>query len=512
MPAGVTLPGMAPGAASNRPLDAVVVGSGPNGLAAAITLARAGLAVEVYEGAQSAGGGCRTEDLTLPGFHHDVCAAVHPLAAASPFFARLDLRARGVEFRSSPVAFAHPLDGGRAAAVFSPVFSPETTERGAAAATRATAESLGRDAGAYRSLFGSLARDLGQVLPTLLAPLRTFPGHPLALARLALPGLLPASGLARCFRTEEARGLLAGAAAHSVLPLTSPLTGAFGLLFVALGHALGWPVAEGGSGRLAGALVEELRALGGEVRTRRTVGSLDELPRARAVLLDVSPHQLAAWAEGRASPAYTRALRRFGYGPGVCKVDWALAGPVPWEAGACREAATVHVGGTFEEVAASEAEVAAGRHPGRPFCLVAQPGVVDGSRAPAGHSTLWAYCHVPAGSTVDMADRIEAQVERFAPGFRDLVIGRAVRTAAALAAGNPNYVGGDISGGAATLRQMFLRPTARWSPYRTALPGVYLCSSSTPPGAGVHGMCGYWAARAALSDLGVEPPGSSRRP
>ncbi len=490
----------------------MVVGSGPNGLAAAITLARAGLVVEVYEGAESAGGGCRTEELTLAGFRHDVCAAVHPLAAASPFFARLGLNARGVEFRNSPVAFAHPLDGGRAAAVFSPVFSPETSQRGATAATRATADSLGRDAGPYRRLFGPVARDLGKVLPSLLAPFRTFPSHPLALARLALPGLLPVSGLAQYLRTEEARGLLAGAAAHSVLPLTSPLTGAFGLLFVALGHAVGWPVVEGGSGRLAGALLEELQELGGQVRTHRTVRSLDELPRARAVLLDISPHQLAAWAEGRASPAYTRALRRFRYGPGVCKVDWALTGPVPWEAQACREAATVHVGGTLEEVAASEAEVAAGRHVDRPFCLVAQPGVVDGSRAPAGHSTLWAYCHVPAGSTVDMADKVEAQIERFAPGFRDLVIGRAVRTAAALAAGNPNYVGGDISGGAPTLRQMFFRPTFGWSPYRTALPGVYLCSSSTPPGAGVHGMCGYWAAHAALSDLGVRPPGSSRQP
>ena len=505
----------------------MVVGSGPNGLAAAITLARAGLAVEVYEGAESAGGGCRTEELTLAGFRHDVCAAVHPLAAASPFFARLGLNARGVEFRSSPVAFAHPLDGGRAAAVFSPVlspvFSPETSQRGltpttraaaasrAAAATRATADSLGRDAGAYRRLFAPLARDLSKVLPSLLAPFRTFPNHPLALARLALPGLLPVNGLAQCLRTEEARGLLAGAAAHSVLPLTSPLTGAFGLLFVALGHAVGWPVVEGGSGRLAGALLEELQALGGQVLTHRTVRSLEELPRARAVLLDISPHQLAAWAEGRASPAYRRALRNFRYGPGVCKVDWALTGPVPWQAQACREAVTVHVGGTFEEVAASEAEVAAGRHPDRPFCLVAQPGVVDGSRAPAGHSTLWAYCHVPAGSTVDMADRVEAQIERFAPGFRDLVVGRAVRTAAALAAGNPNYVGGDISGGASTLRQMLFRPTVGWSPYRTALPGVYLCSSSTPPGAGVHGMCGYWAARAALCDLGVEPPGSSRQ-
>lgn len=490
--------------------EAVVVGSGPNGLAAAITLARAGLAVVVYEGAATPGGGCRTEELTLPGFHHDVCSAVHPLAAASPFFATADLTRRGVKFLSPEVAVAHPLEGGRAAVLFAP--EPAARESDAAEASAAavelTAASLGPDAGPYRRFFGPLVRDMGKVLPAVLGPLRAFPEHPMALARFGLPGLLPASWLAAHFRTEEARALVAGAAAHSVLPLSKPLTSAFGSLLLGLGHAVGWPVVEGGSDRLVEGLVAELRSAGGTVQTGRQVEGLEDLealPKAKAVLLDVSPHQLAGWASGRARRAEVEAWRRFRYGPGVCKVDWALAGPVPWETPACLRAVTLHVGGTFEEIAASEAEIAAGRHPERPFCLVAQPSVVDASRAPDGRHALWAYCHVPPGSTVDMADRIEAQIERFAPGFRGLVMGRAVRTAASLAKYNPNYVGGDITGGAETLRQFLFRPTPRWSPYKTPVPGVYLCSSSTPPGAGVHGMCGFWAARAALADLGLRP-------
>jgi phytoene dehydrogenase-like protein len=473
---------------ARSPADAVVVGSGPNGLAAAVTLARAGLSVHVIEGAATPGGGCRTAELTLPGFAHDVCSAVHPLAGASPFFARADLAAYGLKLLTPKVAFAQPLDGGRAAA--------------AQGSVEETAGQLGPDGRAYRQLLEPLVRDFPRTLPDILAPLgRRVPGHPLAMARFGVEGLLPASVLARRLRGEEARALLAGAAAHSMRPLTAPLTGAYGLLFLMIAHSCGWPLVEGGSARIIDALVAKLASLGGRVETGRWVTSLDSLPAARAVLLDLTPRQFLALAGDRLPPRERWALASYRYGPGVCKVDWALGGPVPWEAAACREAGTVHVGGTFAEVARGEADVAAGRHPGRPFCLVAQPGVVDPGRAPDGQQTLWGYCHVPPGSDVDMSGRIEAQIERFAPGFRDLILARSVRTAAQLEQYNPNYVGGDIGGGAETLRQTFFRPTPRWNPYRTALPGVYLCSSSTPPGGGVHGMCGDWAARTALADL-----------
>jgi phytoene dehydrogenase-like protein len=470
------------------PADAIVVGSGPNGLAAAVTLARAGLSVHVIEGAATPGGGCRTEQLTLPGFHHDVCSAVHPLAGASPFFTGTDLAARGVRLLTPKVAFAHPLDGGRAAAVVGSV--------------EETAAELGPDGHAYRRLLEPLVRDTPLILPTVLGPLRTVPGHPLAMARFGLEGLAPVSLMSRRLRGQEAKALLAGAAAHTFQPLTAPLTSAFGLLFLMIAHSVGWPLVEGGSARIIGALADELASLGGRVETGRWVQTLDDLPRARAVLLDVTPRQFLALAGGRLSARQRRAVERFRYGPGVCKVDWALSGPVPWQAPACEQAGTVHVCGTFAEVARSESDVAAGRHPERPFCLVAQPGVVDPGRAPDGKQTLWGYCHVPSGSTVDMTDRIEAQIERFAPGFRDLILARSVRTAAEMERHNPNYVGGDITGGAATLRQTIFRPTPRWNPYRTGLPGVYLCSASTPPGGGVHGMCGSWAARTALADLG----------
>jgi phytoene dehydrogenase-like protein len=472
-----------------RSADAIVVGSGPNGLAAALTLARAGLAVDVIEGAATAGGGCRTAELTLPGFQHDVCSAVHPLAAASPFFLRTDLAARGVRLRIPKVAFAHPLDGGRAAAV--------------AGSVDETAGGLGADGGAYRRLLAPLVREAALTLPDILAPLRSVPGHPLAMARFGAGGILPASLLARRFKTEEARALLAGVAAHSMLPLTAPLTSAFGLVLTMAAHSVGWPVIEGGSARLTDALADELRSLGGRVETGRWVRSLGSLPQARAVLLDVTPRQFVAIAGDRLPARYRQALQRFRYGPGVCKVDWALSGPVPWGGAGGPEAGPLHLGGTLAEVARSEADVNAGRLPERPYCIVTQPGVVDASRAPAGCHTLWAYCHVPSGSAVDASDRIEAQIERFAPGFRDLVLARAVRTAAEMEQHNPNYVGGDINSGAGTLRQAFLRPTSRWNPYRTALPGVYLCSASTPPGGGVHGMCGEGAARAVLADLGL---------
>jgi phytoene dehydrogenase-like protein len=466
---------------------AIVVGSGPNGLAAALTLARAGLAVQVLEGAETPGGGCRTEELTLPGFRHDVCSAVHPLAAASPFFTGTNLAAGGVKLLTPKVAFAHPLDGGRAGAV--------------AGSVAETASALGPDSGAYRGLMEPLVRDADRILPAFLGPLRSVPAHPLPVGRFGLEGLQPAARLVRRFSTDEARAIFAGASAHAFLPLDQPLTGAYGMMFALIGHSVGWPVVEGGSARLTDALVGELEALGGQVLTGRWVSRLTDLPPARVTMLDVTPRQLIRLAGERLPARYLRALGRFRYGPGICKVDWALDGPVPWAADAARQAGTLHLGGTFEEIARAEAEVAAGRHPERPFCLVAQPGVVDPSRAPQGKHTLWGYCHVPAGSTVDMTERIEAQIERFAPGFRDLVIARSTRTAAEVERHNPNHVGGDITGGAATLRQTLFRPVIRWNQYRTALPGVYLCSSSTPPGGGVHGMCGAWAARTALADL-----------
>ncbi len=469
--------------------DAVVVGSGPNGLAAAVMLARAGLRVEVYEGAETPGGGCRTEELTLPGFAHDVCSAVHPLVAASPFFRGVDLAARHVTLRTPRIGFAHPLDGARAGAVVASVDD--------------TAETLGDDARAYRRLFSPLVRDFEPIVRTTLAPIRSIPDHPLAMARFGLHGLLPARRLAARFSSDEARALLAGVAAHAMLPLTAPLSGAYAMLLTTMAHAVGWPVVEGGSGRIVDALVEELESLEGEVVTGRWIANLDEIPKAKSILFDLTPRQFVDIAGDRLSSRARRAYSRFEYGPGVCKVDWALSGSVPWTAEVCRATVTVHVGGTFEEVAASEATVAAGRHPERPYCIVAQPGVVDPTRSPEGQHTLWAYCHVPSGSTVDMTDRIEAQIERFAPGFGDLVLARRTTTAAEEERHNPNYIGGDINAGAGTLRQTMFRPTMRWNPYRTGLDGTYLCSSSTSPGGGVHGMCGMGAALTALADRGV---------
>ncbi len=470
--------------------DAVVVGAGPNGLVAALTLARSGLLVEVYEGSDTPGGGCRTAALTLPGFQHDVCSAVHPLLMASPAFSDMDLGRRGVRLLTPTVAFAHPLDGDRAVCVGSSV--------------EEVARSLKADHVTYTRLFAPLVRNLDDVLPAFLGSMRSVPAHPLAAAGFGLRGLSSAERLARHFHTEEGRALVAGTAAHSMLPLTAPLSGVFPRLFTALAHRYGWPVVEGGSGAIVRALVEELTSLGVRIETGTFVTSLHDLPRADAIVLDVTPRQLLEMAGDRLPARYARALSRYRYGPGVCKVDWALSGPVPWRADGCRHAVTVHVGGAFEEVARSESDANAGRHPDQPYCIVTQPCVVDPTRAPTGRHTLWGYCHVPNGSDVDMTDRMEAQIERFAPGFRDLVIGRSTNTAAATERHNPSYVGGDINAGAATLRQMVLRPTPRWNPYRTALKGVYLCSAATPPGGGVHGMCGIGAARAVLHDLGRE--------
>jgi phytoene dehydrogenase-like protein len=465
--------------------DAIVIGSGPNGLAAAITLARAGRSVVVYESHATLGGGMRSAELTLPGFVHDICSTVQGTSTASPFFRHLDLARHGVELVDPPAPIAHPLDGGRAAVL----------ER----SVDGTAAGLGADRAAYRRLMGPLVRDADKLMDLVLAPIFRIPRHPLAAARFGLPALRSAVGLARgSFRGDEARALLTGLSAHSMLRLDRPVTASFGLVLAITAHAYGWPVVRGGTQRLADALADELRSLGGVIVTGHPVTSLDELPAARAVIFDTSPRGLSAIAGDRLPADYRRRLDGFRYGPGIVKVDWALSAPIPWQAEGAARAGTVHVGGSMDEIRASEAEVSGGRHPERPFVLVVQGSRFDPTRAPEGQHTGWAYCHVPSGSTFDMTERIEAQVERFAPGFRDTILARSVRLPAEMEAYNPNYVGGDINGGIQDLRQMFTRPVARLDPYATPTRGIYICSSSTPPGGGVHGMCGVWAARSAL--------------
>ena len=466
--------------------DATVVGAGPNGLAAAVALARAGLHVRVVEAERAIGGGCRSAELTLPGFTHDVCSAIHPLALASPFLRGLPLQAHGLEWVHPPAELAHPFDDGTAALVVRSVAETATT--------------LGRDAGRYRDAMMPLVERHDAIVAAVLAPL-TAPQHPAALARLAVRSALPTTLGARVwFRDERARALLAGLAAHSALPLSRVPSAAFGWLLGLLAHGVGWPLARGGSQQIADALASYLRSLGGEVETGRRVGSLAELA-TEQVVLDVTPRQLLAIAGDRLPDGYRRKLARYRYGPGVFKVDWALDGPVPWRAAECAQAATVHVGGTIGEIADSEREAWRGRESERPFVLLAQPSLFDPTRAPEGRHTAWAYCHVPNGSTADMTERIEAQVERFAPGFRERILARSAMAPAAMEAHNANYVGGDINGGAPTLRQLLARPVASRSPYTTPLDGVFLCSSSTPPGGGVHGMCGYHAAQAALGHV-----------
>lgn len=464
--------------------DAVVVGSGPNGLAAAITLALAGRSVRVLEGAATIGGGTRTEELTLPGYLHDVCSGIHPLAVASPFLRSLPLAGHGLLLLHPELPLAHPLDGGRAVALHR---SLDLTSRG-----------LGADGAAYRRLMAPLVASWQPLLADVLGPPR-LPRHPLLTGRFALDAVRPVDRLARArFRGEAARALLAGCGAHSMLPLSAAGSSAFALGLGLLGHAAGWPVAAGGSRAITDAMASLLRSLGGEIETGRPVASLADAGPARAVLLDVGPGALAAIAGDRLPARYRRALARFRHGPGAFKIDYALSEPVPWAAEEARRAGTVHVGGTLSEIAAAEAEVAAGRHPDRPFVLVGQQSLADPGRAPAGRHTLWAYCHVPSGSDRDMTAAVEGQIERFAPGFRDVVLARRATGPAALEARNPNMVGGDINGGAADLVQMLARPMARRVPYATPDERLFLCSASTPPGGGVHGMCGWHAARAAL--------------
>ena len=468
--------------------DAVVVGSGPNGFAAAIELARAGASVRMLEARDEIGGGLRTAELTLPGFAHDVCSGCHPMAILSPWFRTLPLDRHGLSWVQPPASVAHPLDD-----------EPAVLLR---RSLQETADGLGVDARAYGKLLAPFLREPHGLLSDLLAPLR-IPKHPIRMARFGLLGLLPAAGLLRArFRGPRARAVLAGCAAHSILPLERPLTAAVAMIFALTAHVEDWPVAAGGSRAIGLALASYFRELGGRIETGRPVRSLADLPPSRLVLFDTSPAQLADIAGGVLPAGYVSRLRRYRYGPGVFKLDWALDGPIPWRDPRVLEASTVHLGGTLDEIAAGEAAVWRGEHPERPFVLLVQQSQFDPTRAPAGKHTGYAYCHVPAGSTVDRTDAVEGQIERFAPGFRDRVLARHVMRTADIQEENPNYVGGAITGGVADLMQFFARPVARLDPYTTPNPRVFLCSASTPPGGGVHGMCGYFAARSALRRLG----------
>ena len=468
--------------------DAVVVGSGPNGLAAGITLARAGLSVLVLEANPTIGGGARSAELTLPGFVHDVCSAVHPLAAGSPFFKTLPLERFGLIWIQPAIPLAHPLDDGSAACLHRDV--------------DLTAESLGKDARAYGRLMKPLTRDWEKLAAEFLQPMLHLPRHPFALARFGIPAICPATLLTKIlFKNESAPALFAGIAAHSFLPLESRASSAFALVLGTAGHAVGWPIPRGGSQSISHALANYFLELGGKIDTDRRIDKLDQLPKSRVTLFDTTVWQFARIAGERLPARYRQQLGNFRHAPGIFKIDYALSSPIPWKAEGCRRAGTIHLGGTLDQIASAERDVARGKVPERPFALVAQQSLFDETRAPSGKHTLWAYCHVPFDCKIDMSEQIESQIERFAPGFRNCVLARHKMSAAELAKSNPNLAGGDINGGAANFWQLIARPIFRPTPYRTQLPGVYLCSSSTPPGGGVHGMCGYHAARAALRDM-----------
>lgn len=465
---------------------ATVIGSGPNGLAAAIVLARAGLDVDVREAAAEFGGAARSAEITLPGFVHDLGSAVHPMALSSPFFSELSLQNHGLRWIWPPAAVAHPFDDGTAA----------TLER----SVTETAAQFGSDATAYRELFEPLVRDWAVMAPEVLRPVLQIPAHPLLLARFGIRAVQPATLLARSsFRKMRTRALFAGLAAHSVLKLESPLSSAFGFILGVTGHTVGWPIPEGGAQQISNALASVLRQYGGRITTGAMIRHLDDISRRDAILCDVTPRQFAAMAGNRLPKTFRRAMTRFYYGPGVFKIDWALREPIPWKAKECLRAATVHLGGSMEEIAASERAAWNGKPPDNPFVLLVQPSLFDRSRAPAGQHTAWAYCHVPNGWPGSALAHIEAQVERFAPGFQECILARRSWSPTEMQQWNPNLIGGDLNGGAPTVKQFVFRPT--WRNYATPLKGVYLCSSSTPPGGGVHGMCGYHAAEWALRSL-----------
>jgi phytoene dehydrogenase-like protein len=466
-------------------VDAVVVGAGPNGLAAALVLAGAGLGVHVFEAAPTIGGGARTQQLTLPGHHHDVCSAVHPMAMASPFFRAFDLERHGVRLLQPEVAYAHPLDGGRAGLAWRDM--------------NRTAEGFGMDGPAWKALLQPLVNRWENLVTTVMSDMRTLPPHPVTAARLAMRMAEQASPLrALRWRGDLAPALLAGVNAHAIAPPHGLAPAGVGLVLAALAHSVGWPIPEGGSQSIVDAMAAELRRRGGVITTGRPIESLDDLPPSRAVLLDVAPAGLIRIAGDRLPASYRRALSRYRHGSAACKVDFALSGPVPWAAEGCDRAGTLHLVGSLPETVAAESAVAEGRHADRPYVLAVQAGVVDGTRAPAGKHVLWSYAHVPNGSTVDVSEQVKNQIERFAPGFRDLVVAEHVITAAQQQHHNRNYVGGDISGGATNPWGLVMRPVARWDPYSTPLPGIYLCSASTPPGQAVHGMSGTHAAARVL--------------
>ena len=467
-----------------REFDAVVVGSGPNGLAAAIEIARNGRSVLVVEADEEVGGGARTRELTLPGVRHDVCSAVHPLGASSPFFASLPLGQHGLTWLHPPVLAAHPLDDEPAA----------TLLRG----VEETATGLGADAARYERLIGPLAARWRGVVDDVLGPMRRLPRRPIDFARFGLIAARSATSFAEQFETQRARALVAGMCAHANVPLDRPFTAGVGLTLMLAGHNAGWPVAHGGSQAITAALTSYLASVGGQLETGRRVASLADLPPAKAILFATSAWEMAAVCGDRLSPQYRRSVRTFRRGPGVFKLDWALNGAIPWSDPACADAGTVHLGGTLGEIAAAEQAVERAEDYDQPFVLVTQPSVIDGTRAPEGQHVAWAYCHVPNGSTSDASEQIEAQVARFAPGFKDLIAARHAMSPADFECYNASYAGGDISGGAMSARQVLARPARRFDPYRTSATDIYLCSSSAPPGPGVHGMCGFHAARSAL--------------
>jgi len=469
-----------------RDYDAVVVGSGPNGLAAAILMQQKGLRVLLIEGKDTIGGGLRSAELTLPGYTHDICSAVHPLASSSPFFTTLPLDKHGLEFIYPPVAAAHPLDGGKAVTIQTSI--------------EETARRLGADEQSYLDLMQPLVKYWPGIAPDVLGPLH-YPKHPLDMARFGLAALTSSKHLSKRFETVEAKALIAGMAAHSIQPLTNLATSAVALVLMASAHLKGWPIPKGGSNQIANALASYFTSIGGEIETGSYIKSMEQLPSAKAVLFDITPKQLLQIAGHKFSSIYKWQLQRYRYGPGVFKIDWALDAPIPFTASGCHEAGTVHIGNTFEEIAAGEQQIWDGKIPEKPFVLLAQPSLFDPTRAPEGKHTAWAYCHVPNASTADMTDIIENQVERFAPGFRERILARHTLDANQMEEYNPNYIGGDINGGVIDLGQLFTRPALRWSPYKTSAKGIYICSSSTPPGGGVHGMCGYHAAKKALADI-----------